>query len=737
MCALKRKSRSDDILSIHDAMENLSKILEIDLDTPSPIGIVQNRKFVIESDKLGYRNVDWFNAENPEELLGFMRRVYGTVLEHLNGNYVRDEVDWTSPKVQKGIRAIMVLVGESAEKLDRFRFDIQKITEFPSLKELKEYQALQKFYLSKMSEKQLGAEGDSGWESEWLDQKDALLLDTEKTGLKDFETVRRDTEYEMFYMSHEDGSPYFSPKLFRNIKLVCDFDESAEMLFEEDPLLKMRSMLDRDLQASALQILHGIAPLSQEFFRRKTKAKPSKLLEDTNQSLMALMLAANTRNLIQNSMGKSSIDYFRDFQYFLSEALDSEECQKWIAYPPKSSDKLAHCLLDIVFTLSHLLFTRLGGVKQEMTAFIHLLVRKGEEVKQKNKMHIYDSKSPWVSLLEEDDSMRLVLKGFPNGPLFKILDILRTGASDRAHLYFSPIYQKNLPTHLFDIFISNSPIKVLRLPCPTFQSQVERAKILHEFQCFLRNIEGKQILIFNLQDRTAWKENARCQNIEKLQHRAEFSDKLTVITLAKDGDFYHQVDAYVQINDASAFQKLLIEQIDSAEDCGFFFPKDIEKSKLMEFVKKLVPLIHKEVFKAQKSLNRAERLDFIEIFYQFLILKVLEWKQANFLSFTCKDALDTGAMQTSIFYLFSKILSEGKTSKEDIDYFRWLSYAFALMVRERPVDAERFNRAVSAISILDEVAGGKPKQHFKELINLYDAKLFKSLKIETQKISRN
>ena len=87
--------------------------------------------------------------------------------------------------------------------------------------------------------------------------------------------------------------------------------------------------------------------------------------------------------------------------------------------------------------------------------------------------------------------------------------------------------------------------------------------------------------------------------------------------------------------------------------------------------------------------------------------------------------------------IFSKILSEGKTSKEDIDYFRWLSYAFALMVRERPVDAERFNRAVSAISILDEVAGGKPKQHFKELINLYDAKLFKSLKIETQKISRN
>lgn len=730
--------RGEEILSIHDAMENLSTILEIDLDHPRPIGLVQDRKIVIEGSELSYRNVVWFTAENPEEILDFMKRVYGTILDYLESSYVEDEVDWESPKAQRGIQAIMVLIGESAEKLDCFRFDIQKIKEFPSIKELKEYQSLQKLYVAKMTEGGHGEDDeDTDWEKEWSEHSDALLLDTEKTGLKDFETVRRDTEYEMFYMSHEDGTPYFSAKLFRNIKLICDFDETTGVHFEEDPLLRMRSMLDRDFQSSALQILHGITPLSQEFFRRKAKCKPSHFVEDVHQALMALMLAANTRNLIQNTSGKSSIDYFYDFQFFLTQALESEECQKWMAYPPKPTDKMAHCLLDITFTLCQLFFTRLGGVKQEMIGFIHILARKGDEIKQEQKSHLYDTKSPWIELLEDDDSMRLVLRGFPNGPLFKILDILRQSSSDRAKLFFSPIYQGNLPAHLFDMSVNKHPIQILRLPCPTIQSQVEKARIIPEFQCFLYNIDKKKMLIFNLQNRTAWKEHARCQNIEKLQLRAEFSKKLFVVTLPKDTDFYHQTDVYLQINEAKDFKKLLVEQVQSASDCGFYFPKGIKSETINAFSKDVIDCIHKHIFGAKKNLSRAERLDFIEIFYHFLTLKIIEIFDPNYLSFSCKDALDTGAIQTSGFFAFLKIFIEGKMGKEDFDFFRWLTYSFALTVRERVVEGEELHRMVSALAAFDAAVKGKPKVALKEFALLYQPNLFKTLSVEVQKISRS
>ena len=99
------------------------------------------------------------------------------------------------------------------------------------------------------------------------------------------------------------------------------------------------------------------------------------------------------------------------------------------------------------------------------------------------------------------------------------------------------------------------------------------------------------------------------------------------------------------------------------------------------------------------------------------------------LSFTCKDAIDTGAALNGSFYALIKLLSTGFDDKKDQDYFRWLLYTPALFIRERAIDPERLNRALSALERIDGALSGDAKGLLKELGTLYSSNFLKHLKI--------
>ena len=109
----------------------------------------------------------------------------------------------------------------------------------------------------------------------------------------DLETVKKDADYELFFLRKEDGTRFYSPRLIRNIKLVCNFgDYFGAQRKVEDPLEDLPRWLERGFQASAAKMLKSLAPRLERFYKDVYRFKEQELVETLNKALMALMLAA-------------------------------------------------------------------------------------------------------------------------------------------------------------------------------------------------------------------------------------------------------------------------------------------------------------------------------------------------------------------------------------------------------------------------------------------------------------
>ena len=704
-----------DALSFQEAMGNLAAIMEINMDDPPSIAIVKKVQITIDKDAFGLDAKEWLAGEGPDSLLDVLDVTHRAIYDHLVRLKESPEIDWTKEKNLRGVRSIMALVGESAAKLEAYL--AYRLGE-PLLKKIisrPDYKAIERFYKSAFKTE----EGEE-WEEEAISQ--APHLD------KDFQSVKQDKEYELFYIRNEEGEPYFSPELLRNIKVALDFSGEAE-LFEEDPLLKVRALRDKDLHASASQILAGSESLISEFYKISRSQEGNHLVKALSQSVLALLLAANPRYLLPNTTGKSCLQYFEDFHHFLRASLSTPEYQKLIAYPPEKSDRVDLLLLHLAHSLCQGLFESRGGIKQETIGLIHRCMRHGDEIKQKKKKHIVKGDTLWNQLLIDDEKFREFLSKFPSGPLFKTLDIIRESQEEEAIVPFDPIGQENLPCMTFRIERKGLKTDVLRLPCPTRQGLINKAEIIDEFKGFLHALDSekppRKLLLVNLQDRNSWKEIARSNALESLQKNAEFVSDILILTLPKDSDFYYQIGEYLELNQAEDFIHAFKAELSKKEEGGFFFPHHWKESERNAFFERALHAIHVHFFAKKGTLGRKQREDFIEIFYQFLILKCIDFLEPGAISFTCKDAIDTGSVQMGAFYAFLKLLLAEFTKREEHEFFRWLTYAPALCARERPTDPERVARALSLLEQIDKEKK-EIKQTFKDL---FHPQMFKSLEI--------
>jgi len=685
--------KSTGVIDFQDAMENLATIASIDMEQPPLLAIVKKTRFVLDSEEVGKEYAQWLSGEGSEVILALLDATYQAIHLHLQHLYNNPETDWESHKIRQGIASTMDLVGESAQKMDRYLsmrlgevYKGQVATREP-------FKALGHFYSERFAKKfEGGIEGPEIWQEEWSESP------IEGSELQDFEAVKKDREYELFYIRNEMGQPYFTRELLRNLKLSVHFDGETES-FEEDPLLKIRTMADRDLNAAAKQILGDCHSSMEEFYKTCRKTQENALVQALNTAIVALFLTADLRHLIQNTEGKSALPYFQDFHRSLRVAMQTSEYQKLIAYPPERDDRASLAMIQLTHHFCYALFHRVSGVKQEAIGLIHRTMRRGEELQTKKEK----GNSLWNQLLLDDEKLRTLLAKFPNGPLFKILDVVLEEQEEDAVVPFDPIGQENLPGSLYEIEHKGKSILVLRIPSPTRQSIINKVEIVEEFKGFLRYHGSKRKhLIVNLQDRTSWREFSRSGAIESMQKMAEFSGHLFVLTLPKDTDFYFQNNEYLHLEKATDFLTSLKAQLASPESCGFHFPHVWKPQDMQKYVAELLPLIHEHFFESKAKLSRKEREDFIEIFYQFLILKAIEVCDPDSLSFTCKDAVDTGAAQSALFYLFLKILSEDLNPKTDRDFLLWLLYTPAFFVRERAIDSERFYRALSAAESMEK-----------------------------------
>ncbi len=716
------KKKKDQEMSIMDAVDNLSGMAELDITAPKEseaLGVKKNLHKLKELEKT-----------EKEETLSTIKGTFKTVHKYLEHVYYKDKEQLKDRDMQRGIKAIMVLADEAADKLDKCTSLFKHTYEEGKISEIKEYRDLRNFYSKKILkrfEEVLATE--AAWQEEWASEDEKINI--ERQGLKDLEMVKRDKKYELFYIRKDDGKPFFNRNLLRHIKLVSDFDEVIMEFEGEDPLLRINILLDHEAQVVAEEILDIAKNELGNFYADAFHHKEIQIVGDMIKMTISLMLACNPQNLNENTMGKVCTRYLKDFHKFLREILVSPDYLRLINHAVEETDQLSRALVNLVHAFSFAFFCH-SGKKQEMLDFMNDLLKRSNDGELPIRKDKIDTNVFLSEVYDRHDSITGMLKKYPSGPLFKTLDIFQERNEREG---FDPIDQGNPPYYLYTFSSSNFDSKCLKMPCPTLHAHINKAEIIDEFKGFLRYFETKKglerHLHINLQDRTSWEEHARCQALEKLQNQAEFSEQLILVTFSKKSDFYFQAEDYLNVDTAKDFLKLLEEQVKSGEECGFFFSKHLPKKELHDFVKKILPILHTYFFNKMVKLKRKERLDFIEIFYQFFTLKILELSRPDTFTFSCKDGVDVGSTASAAFFTLVKLLGkEDKWSQEEQDQLYWILCGPALTVRERLVDYQRFSRMASSLSITAQILAKDHDKIIKTLQPLYSTKLFQNLKNE-------
>lgn len=701
---MNMRNKYDGPQAVLDAVETLSHIADLDLE--HEIQLEDLHEIELKGHKIHYQTIHWLRQHDVDHVTALIKETFRIIL-----NYLRhSQSNPTDQEAVEGIKNIMVVVGEAAKKVDKLSLMFHR-AKLPSLTESREYKRLQDFYQNRIARRL-----DQGTLGKWLlvlsqnmfKQGGAAKLGGAPGDLEskhvfvDMESVKKDSEYELFFIRKEDGSRFFSPRLIRNIKLVCDFGSYLGGPEGEDPLTDLPSWLDRAAQLNARDILKQNRELIGQFYRNSLHVRDHELSDILHKCLLALSLASNQHNLRHIDSLKSCIDYFADYQFFLRTALFTRDYQKLIAYSQKTLSDFAQSMMNLVNGFCLSLYTDLRGY----TEFSHVVREMIDHARLKDRSlnHGREMASQLISDQLDLDykAMSKAMRTHPNGPLNKVLEIIEQG----SYHIFDSILQGNIPNVLYDVNLPDRKMVALRLPSPTRQEFIHKVSINDEFKAFLRACinqeDSPKVLIFNEQDRTSWKEHYRSEALEEIQEVNGFGKALTVITMARDTDFYNQTTPYHQDHQTVLFFQHLKEHLMDLSS-GYYFPSEIF-DKVSGKIDPLIHDIHQCFFAGKNVLTRDARLDFVEIVYLFLELICIDIVKPSYFSFTCKDGVDTGIASSSLVYAFLHLLKrsrDDKTLTKDLEVLRMMLFGHPLFIRERLMQPDRFHRMTSALRILE------------------------------------
>jgi len=676
--------KKDDFIessSILEAVDNLSSMAELDLDE------LHVNKGEAET-VLHLETSHWLDLKNEEKTVKSVKDTFRVVHNYLKYVYKKEGSQLKDREVQKGVKSIVAPPTEAASKVDQC---VKLFKDKKGVTESKEYRDLIDFYEHKILKRfEEVIQSEEEWEEEWSQEED--VADIKRRGLKDLEAVTKDRDYELFYILKEDGTKFYNKNLIRHIRLVADFDMIIGSLSGDDPFLRVKILQDKMAHEEALFLKREIKVDLDKWIKKAGKFRDNYFVQIFYRSIMALLLAANSHNLLIHKVGKGAISYFHDFRSYLRAVLDSIEYEQLIESLTGETDPFFKELLHIVHKLCFHLYMR----KPDYSDSFSLLTR---VIGRERKKGVFSSLSLWNQVLDDHESLHIELKKFPSGPLFKVLDILHGNEITG----FDPYMQDDLPTFVSSLEIGKKEVGLILSGAPLHQKQIDKATIIGEFKGCLRYAKEKKkkFLLVNVEDRTSWKEYARCHALEEFQKKAEVANVVDVITLPKETEYYAQSDEYLKNSNAKEFKKILIEQIKSGESCGFYFPVEYKKEGFFEFIQQSIEWVHERFFAGKNELSRKNRLDFIEIIYNLLIINSIKISEADYVMFVAKDSVDGSAVSLATFYAFIKLISVGADWKEEEkEVFLNTIFLRAFLLRERTVDLRTLSRGISMLSVL-------------------------------------
>jgi hypothetical protein len=730
-----KRSKVKEKISILDAVDYLSSLAEID--------ITLSRKASVLKENGTLHPQRWLDQNLVKANEELVIEVFIAVHDYLRDLCEKHPEHLEDLQIRKGVRSIVLLLEEAIEKIEKFTELFKEDLNLDNISHLKECQELQEYVFSHVSP-HIG-DLKERWEDD-LGVYEEDLIGVQKKGLRDLEDVKEDRFYDLFYLKKEDKKPFYDYDLIRRLKLLYDFEHVEELDEEKHSFVRIRQLQDKDFQQKASSVLQQVSHLMSSFYKDSMKAKGNSLVSALNKALMALMLASNPRNVQANQSpiaagseeeeswtsylyAKSTSEYFSDFHRYLRESLHSSEYRKIAQTKGEGKDPLFHVCFLLVHKLCASYFLTLS-LQKDMVAFIRKMIQVGSEKTKAPHTKEMES-SVWKELIWEDHSIRAVFQRHPKGPIRRVIEAFLSGEVAKG---WDPLSHKNTPSHLFSILQQNKELCFLRMPAPLKQTTILRAEVVEEFEEFLKGclLEEKQkkFLLVNLLDRTFWEDHTRSEALEQLERKEEFAKVVSIIGLPKKTDFYFQRDSYITLDDAASFKEQLFQQFEAREQCGFHWPK-LKEEESDAFASKSIEMIHTIFFGKKKALTSFERQDFIEIFYFFLSLKAIDLFRPDYMAFTCKDGIDTGAASLAGFFSCYRMLFSAKPWKEEEkDLLLWILYAPALFFRERAIQKDELLRLVNAMLRFQEGASEKRSELLKACKTLYDEAVLGEIEIK-------
>jgi hypothetical protein len=718
--------------SIIEAVETLSSIA--DLEFEGPIAVIEKHEVVIQQKHLKWRSIHWLHKDNADKVVLVAKETFRTILGYLKGFYRREVGKLSQHESVDGIKMIMTLVAEAAKKLDRFTNMRHLKDEAASVKQSREFQELVAFYSRKIAP--IAAQ-ESLIKSVKMLPIQAVLAATKKPVQKaplgvnhlfmDLESVKNDIDYELFLIRKEDGSRFFNPRLLRNVKLVSHFEEYLGENTQTDLQNNLKQFQEKQALASARNILRRVWPELNEFAKNASCFRDSEFVGLMYKAVIALLLAsqderASERKKFINFKGAS--DYFSDFQHFIRALVSCPEYYEQLMYAEREKAVIVSEVQRLLSECIRALFEG-ATLSKDLVFFVDGIIQKGRE-KQGDEVELHlDNPVASYHLALNYEALTKGMKPYTHIPLAKVLDALQ----DPEVRGYDPLLLQNIPTKLFALDFPSHHVDVLRVPTPTVQEYIDKAKVSEEFKIFLRSLAedkpARKHLLFNEQDRTSWKEYARAHAIEEIAKKEEFCRALTVVTETKESEFYNQSGPYVELNQVHEFVNHLLEHFRS-ESSGYCYPEAIKETLFSSFAPKLIEAIWTIFFGKRNVLSRAGRMEFIELFYLFMQLKVIELVNPTSVSFTCKDGIDIGMTAScEIFYLL-KLINARPLSLEEEAYMRLFLFGVPLLLRGRNLFSDRFSRLNSLVKLVETTVEEFGEKEFMKKVAEYIAPLYET-----------
>lgn len=689
--------RKKEALSVMEAMNLLSNMAEIEL--------LESVQLVSGGEQ---ENIDWRDPQAAVFHEPLIKEAFRVVHRYLQ-NFVRNEKEsLTDPVALKGIQAIVLIADEAVRKMDKY------VALYPNkvcpISKMKEYVDLKKYYEQQVVRAlPKGVEIPEDWETGFTETGGGTLLTLQQ--------VRNDQNYELFFIKDEKGEFFFTPKLLRHIRLIGHFEELLRFAEGDDPLIKFEQFFDWEMYEGAKEMVQKLAPLLDPFYKRAMEEKGHPYISDVHKALMALRMATSPKNLSENRGFKSCLEYYGDFHLFLRQAMRTPTYEKLL----DDEKPFSRTLRQLTHALCCSFFLRIEPKKEALLLLGHLMEEGSTLLHPEPRLEKRGELQLWDHFLAQDESLRTILAQYPNGPVMKTLNVFRETIELEG---YDPLLHQNFPSQLFVFEGGPFHVTVIRCPSPTIQTTIQKAWVAPEFIGFLhyyqKEIKPDKHLLISLEDARGWNHQARCKALEELASDPAFGAVFAMARLPRDTDFYFQEGEYAQMGGAPVFIEQFLTQIAGGSTCGFLFPKWVEEKEVAHFSHHALEAIHRLFFEGKTSLTQGQRLDFIEIFYQLLTLKLIEWTECDSISFTCKDAVDKGAALNGLFFGFLCLLQKGKhLEQKEKELLHWAFYSPALLLRGRAVDQQRFERSIGALRAIHHVILQHPHKVIDELQKLY------------------